>query len=144
MKMNVKFDIIFMNNASKKVKILQKQENVSEDKDYLCFENVELDLPDGEYTYAVICNERIDVRYDVKNDLLETVVLTDEGNVPLKVLRPFTGLLLVKNENKKTLFYNPKREDGVYTQNLTIFYYNEQINRHNNKDNKENEEQIYG
>ena len=123
--MNMNFDIIFVNNASKKVKILQKQENVSEDKDYLLFENVELDLPDGEYTYAVICNERIDVRYDVKNDLLETIVMTDEGNAPLKVLRPFTGLLMVKNENKKTLFYNPKREDGVYTQNLTIFYYNE-------------------
>lgn len=123
--MKMKFDIIFMNNASKKVKILQKQENVSEDEDYLCFENVELDLPDGEYTYAVICNERIDVRYDVKNDLLETVVMTDDGNVPLKVLRPFTGLLMVKNEGKKTLFYNPKKEDGVYAQNLTIFYYNE-------------------
>ena len=73
MKMN--FDIIFVNNASKKVKILQKQENVSEDEDCLIFENVELDLPDGEYTYAVICNERIDVRYDVKNDLLETIQL---------------------------------------------------------------------
>lgn len=123
MKMN--FDIIFVNNASKKVKILQKQENVSEDKDYLCFENVELDLPDGEYTYAAIYNARDDVRYDVKNDLLETIVLTDEGNVPLKVLRPLMGLLMVKNENKKTLFYNPKKEDGVYAQNLTIFYYNE-------------------
>lgn len=123
MKMN--FDIIFVNNASKKVKILQKQENVSEDKDYLCFENVELDLPDGEYTYAAIYNARDDVRYDVKNDLLETVVMTDEGNVPLKVLRPLMGLLMVKNENKKTLFYNPKKEDGVYAQNLTIFYYNE-------------------
>ena len=123
--MMMNFDIIFVNNASKKVKILQKQENVSEDKDYLCFENVELDLPDGEYTYAAIYNARDDVRYDVKNDLLETVVMTDEGNVPLKVLRPFTGLLMVKNENKKTLFYNPKKEDGVYAQNLTIFYYNE-------------------
>ena len=123
--MMMNFDIIFVNNASKKVKILQKQENVSEDKDYLCFENVELDLPDGEYTYAAIYNARDDVRYDVKNDLLETIVLTDEGNVPLKVLRPLMGLLMVKNENKKTLFYNPKREDGVYAQNLTIFYYNE-------------------
>lgn len=123
MKMN--FDIIFVNNASKKVKILQKQENVSEDKDYLCFENVELDLPDGEYTYAAIYNARDDVRYDVKNDLLETIVMTNEGNVPLKVLRPLMGLLMVKNEGKKTLFYNPKKEDGVYAQNLTIFYYNE-------------------
>ena len=123
--MKMKFDIIFMNNASKKVKILQKQENVSDGKDCLLFENVELDLPDGEYTYAVICNERIDVCYDVKNDLLETIVMTDDGNVPLRVLRPFTGLLMVKNEGKKTLFYNPTREDGVYTQNLTIFYYNE-------------------
>ena len=123
--MMMNFDIIFVNNASKKVKILQKQENVSEDKDYLCFENVELGLPDGEYTYAAIYNARDDVRYDVKNDLLETVVMTNEGNVPLKVLRPLTGLLMVKNENKKTLFYNPKKEDGVYAQNLTIFYYNE-------------------
>lgn len=123
MKMN--FDIIFVNNASKKVKILQKQENVSEDKDYLSFENVELGLPDGEYTYAAIFNSRDDVRYDVKNDLLETIVLTDEGNVPLKVLRPLMGLLMVKNEEKKTLFYNPTRDNGVYTQNLTIFYYNE-------------------
>lgn len=125
MEMKMNFDIIFVNNASKKVKILQKQENVSEDNDYLCFENVELDLPDGEYTYAAIYNARDDVRYDVKNDLLETIVMTDEGNVPLKVLRPLTGLLMVKNENKKTLFYNPKKEDGVYAQNLTIFYYNE-------------------
>lgn len=123
MKMN--FDIIFVNNASKKVKILQKQENVSEDKDYLSFENVELDLPDGEYTYAAIYNSRDDVRYNVKNDLLETIVMTDEGNVPLKVLRPLMGLLMVKNEEKKTLFYNPIRDNGVYTQNLTIFYYNE-------------------
>ena len=123
--MNMRCDIIFLNNASKKVKILQKQENVSDGKDCLLFENVELDLPDGEYTYAVICNERSDVHCDVKNDLLETIVLAGEGNVPLKVLRPFTGLLMVKNEDKKTLFYNPTREDGVYTQNLTIFYYNE-------------------
>lgn len=119
------FDIIFVNNASKKVKILQKQENVSEDQDCLRFENVELDLPDGEYTYAAIWNARDDVRYDVKNDLLETVVKAGEWNVPLKFLRPLTGLLMVKNENKKTLFYNPKRRDGFYTQNLTIFYYNE-------------------
>lgn len=123
--MKMSFDIIFVNNASKKVKILQKQENVSEDKDYLSFENVELDLPDGEYTYAAIYNSRDDVRYNVKNDLLETIVLTDEGNVPLKVLRPLIGLLMVKNEEKKTLFYNPTRDNGVYTQNLTIFYYNE-------------------
>ena len=133
----MKFDIIFVNNASKKVKILQKQENVSEDKDCLRFEKVELDLPDGEYTYAVICNVRDDVRYDVKNDLLETIVSTNDGNVPLKVLRPLTGLLMAKNENKKTLFYNPIRRDGVYTQNLTIFYYNETIT-------KKNEKQIYG
>ena len=133
----MKFDIIFVNNASKKVKILQKQENVSEDKDCLRFEKVELDLPDGEYTYAVICNVRDDVRYDVKNDLLETIVRTNDGNVPLKVLRPLTGLLMAKNENKKTLFYNPIRRDGVYTQNLTIFYYNETIT-------KKNEKQIYG
>ena len=125
MEMKMKFDIIFMNNASKKVKILQKQENVSEDKDCLRFENVELDLPDGEYTYAAIFNARDYVRYDVKNDLLETIVMTGEWNIPLKVLRPLTGLLMVKNENKKTLFYNPTRKDGVYTQNLTIFYYNE-------------------
>ena len=125
MEMKMKFDIIFVNNASKKVKILQSQENVSEDQECLRFENVKLDLPDGEYTYAVICNVRDDVRYDVKNDLLETIVSTNDGNVPLKVLRPLTGLLMAKNENKKTLFYNPIRRDGVYTQNLTIFYYNE-------------------
>ena len=125
MEMKMKFDIIFVNNASKKVKILQSQENVSEDQECLRFENVELDLPDGEYTYAVICNVRDDVRYDVKNDLLETIVSTNDGNVPLKVLRPLTGLLMAKNENKKTLFYNPIRRDGVYAQNLTIFYYNE-------------------
>ena len=125
MKMNMKFDIIFVNNASKKVKILQKQENVSEDNDCLRFENVELDLPDGEYTYAAIYNALDNVRYDVKNDLLETVVMANGRNVPLKVLRPLTGLLMVKNENKKTLFYNPTKEGRVYTQNLTIFYYNE-------------------
>lgn len=109
------FDIILVNNASKEVKILQKCTNVSDNILYLEFENIDLNLPDGEYTYAVIYNNRDDVSYDIKNEVLASMVITSEGDVPLRLLRPLTGLLTIKNgDNKNPLFYNP---------NKTVFYY---------------------
>lgn len=124
--MNLKFDIILQNNASKEVFLIKKQENSSEKVDYLLFEDIDLPagMKPGEYTYAVICNIRSDVYYDFQNDLLETVVKTEEGDVKLKLLNPFLGLLTIKGEGSKLMFYEQREETEYYSQNLTIYYYN--------------------
>ena len=123
--MDIKFDIILQNNASREVFLLEKQKNRTESINYLLFENVELpsNMPDGEYNYAIIGNMRTDVVYDFQNDLLESLVKTQDGNILLKNLRPFTGLLKIKGDNGKMMFYEQREEGPTYSQNMTIYYY---------------------
>ena len=99
--------------------------NRSESINFLLFENIELpsNIPDGEYNYAIIGNMRDDVKYEFQNDLLESLVKTQDGNILLKNLRPFTGLLKVKGDNGKMMFYEQREEGPTYTQNMTIYYY---------------------
>lgn len=111
------FDILLQNNASKEIHILKGLTNVSESHLYLDFKDVEMpmEVKDGEYTYAVIYNEREDVTYEVNTILMNTLVKTDEGSVILADLKPITGLLRVgdiesitnypKDENKKVYYY---------------------------------------
>lgn len=124
--MKLKFDIILQNNASKEVFLIKKQENSSEVVDYLLFKDVDLPagMKPGEYTYAVIYNGREDVYYNFKNDLLETILTTQDGDVKLDKLNPLLGLLTIKGEGSKLMFYEQREETEYYSQNLTIYYYN--------------------
>lgn len=111
------FDILIQNNASKEIFILKQLENVSDSNLYLQFEDVDLPaaVKGGEYTYAVIFNDREDVEYETKSLLLKTVLHTDEGDFILGDLKPITGLLRVgeietinqykKDENKPIYYY---------------------------------------
>lgn len=105
----MKFDVILQNNATKEVFVLSGLENTSYNSLYLQFDDVELpkNVKDGEYTYAVLVNERTDVVYKPQNSLLETLIETGEGNVQLKDVEPLVGLLKVlkKNKNKDTTIY---------------------------------------
>ena len=112
----MKYDIILQNNASREFTILRDLENSSSTELYLQFEEVELDVPDGEYTYTVVCftDEDTEVSYSPKTPILDTIVQTVEGDIILKNLRPLTGLLRVgkigqtnayDDSNNKTFYY---------------------------------------
>lgn len=89
------YDLIIVNNASKVFTLVQGLENIAPHHLYFEFENVELDVQEGEYTYVLIANDREDVVYDYRLPVLDTIVKTDEGNVQLRDLRPNIGLLRV-------------------------------------------------
>lgn len=123
--MTINFDIILQNNASREIFLLQKQKNRSESNNYLLFENVNLpsNIPSGEYNYAIIANMRYDVKYEFQNDLLDSLVKTDEGDIELRDLRPFVGLLKIESDGNKMMFYEQREEGSKYSQNVTIYYY---------------------
>lgn len=111
-----KYDLILQNNGSKEHFIYSGLTDNSLNHLYFQFD-VELDVPDGEYTYAVLINNRDDVEYELKTTILSTIIHTEEGDVVLRDLQPGTGLLQIgagnpvydnvydESEDKKTIFY---------------------------------------
>lgn len=112
-----RFDIILQNNASKEFLLLSGQTDTSTTHLYHKF-ITELDAADGEYTYVVVRNERDDVKYEFKTPVLDTIILTDDGEVVLRDLQPSTGLLRIGDEIKPVNIYQKDNND-------TIFYYDE-------------------
>lgn len=107
------YDIVLQNNATREVTLLTKQVNVSTSHLYLEFDDVELDLPDGEYTVVCFINNRDDVEYEYDTPILETIAKTGEGNVKLKYLNPNIHIMRVGPA--------PKQNNKYDKQNL-IFY----------------------
>ena len=110
-----KYDLLLQNNASKEFFVYSGLTDASGNHLYYRFDT-ELDVPDGEYTYAVLTNNRDDVEYDLNIPLLMTVIHTGEGDVLLRDLQPDTGLLQI-GDGKAVLDYDTDRD------NDTIFYY---------------------
>lgn len=113
---STKYDLIIQNNASKQTFLFSGLTDTSETHLYHKFEDLDLDVPDGEYTYYVLRNERDDVEYDFKTPLGDTIVRADGQEVILKSLQPSTGLLRVGSEIKVVNTYDNNKEN-------TIFYY---------------------
>lgn len=112
-----KYDLLLQNNASKEFTIYSGLTNISDNHLYYHFD-VELDVPDGEYTYVVQVDNRDDVEYELKTPILSTMIHTGDGDVLLRDLQPATGLLRI---GAGTPVY-----DNVYDQtedNQLIFYY---------------------
>lgn len=104
------YDIIIQNNTTRQV-FLIRAENTSDDARYLQFEDIDIpsEAKDGEYTYAVIRNDRGDVEYEYNNVLIDSTVKTGDGDIKLKYLSPITGLLRIgEMEDKNTYRRNNK------------------------------------
>lgn len=121
------FDLFLQNNSSKEVFILSGLSTTEVTDYYVRF--TELDLPEGcksgEYTYALIFNDRFDVTYTINNaELLKTTayVAQTEQTFTLEQLSPIVGLMRADlgEEEKPTPVY----ESGDTTNNTTIYYYN--------------------
>ena len=111
-----KYDLILENNGSKEHFVYSGLTDNAPAKLFYEFE-VELDIPEGEYTYCVLINNRSDVSYEFKTPVQETIIHTEEGDAVLRDLQPDTGLLRV---GSKVTFDN--MYDDTDTDNL-IFYY---------------------
>ena len=117
MAISTKYDLLLQNNASKEHFIYSGLTDNSTNHLYFQFD-VELNVPDGEYTYVLLKNNRDDVVYELKTPVLSTILHTEEGDVVLRDLQPGTGLLQV-GEGKPVY-------DNVYDETEdtnTIFYY---------------------
>lgn len=122
--MAMPFDLIIQNNASKKEWVIRGLDNVSPSNLYLQFDNFTMpaDCPEGEYTYVCIYNERTDVIYEVKDELLKTILHTGEGDIELVHLRPLVGLLK----------YGTVKADATYRKDTNKDFYIRRKNTNNN------------
>ena len=110
------YDLIIQTNGSKQPFLFSGLPDTSETHLYHTFEELEMDVPDGEYTYYLLRNERDDVVYDFKTPLGDTIVHADGQEIVLKDLQTPTGLLRVgENINSANTYDNNKEK--------TIFYY---------------------
>lgn len=111
------YDLILQNNGSKEFFVYSGLSNAS--VNHLFYEfDVDMEVPDGEYTYVVLINNRDDVVYELKTPILSTILHTGEGDVELRDLQPATGLLRV---GKNEVIY-----DNIYDEtadNDTFIYY---------------------
>lgn len=89
--------------------------NTSSSHIYADFQNVDIpeDMPNGEYSYALLTPPSRNTKYTFKTDLWDTIVEWDEEEVQLRLLKPSTGLLRVgKVEDKNT--YKEKDNKTYY------------------------------
>ena len=108
------YDLIIQNNASREFFLYQGLENRSVTELYIEFNPIDLDVPDGEYTYACLKNDNSGTTYTFKTPILDTIVHQDEEDIILREKRPYTGLMRVgtpksdavyDDENNTTYFY---------------------------------------
>lgn len=112
---NNKYDLLLQNNASKEFFTYSGLTDTSDSHLFYQFD-VELDVPDGEYVYAVFINNRDDVEIELKTPILSSILHTEDGDVILRDIQPGTGLLRVGEDMQVVNIYDDKEEK-------TIFYY---------------------
>jgi len=107
------FDLILQNNASKQIYLLSGLTDTSESSMAYLFEDFEMpeSSQEGEYTCVLFRNGRKDVVYEFKNDILETIAHTGEGDVALRLLRPEIFLLKYGEINE---VYGYRKSDKEY------------------------------
>ena len=109
-----RFDLILQNNASKEFFLYSGLTDTSDNHLYHKFEELEMDIPDGEYTYFLLRNDRDDVVYDFKTPLGDTIIHTEDGDEVLKYFQAPTGLLRVGDEVKDTNTYDNNDKQTIY------------------------------
>lgn len=118
-----KYDLIIQNNASRATYVFSGLTDLSNNDLFYQFE-FEIGVAEGEYTYALLRNDRDDVTYDFRIPILDTIVHTEEGDVVLSDLQPPTGLLRVGDTIEVANIYDNTAYSGQTTdENNTIFYY---------------------
>lgn len=118
------YDIFLQNNASKEIWLISGVTADVETEYYRVFDNFEMPegVTSGEYTYAVIKNDRNDVTYTLNAVLLDSTAFVEEvgQSYTLEQLSPIMGLLraIMGEDGPAPVF---PTEDTA--NNNTIYYY---------------------
>lgn len=112
----MKYDILIFNNSTKKDYLFQDQQDSSATNLYHIFENLDLSgLPSGEYSYFTIRNDYgEDVKWQVSDVPLNSVLTYDGKEYFLKDLLPEIGLLKIGTENTKDSSSYRKKDVEYY------------------------------
>lgn len=109
------FDLIIQNNSSRETFIYSGLTNVSGNHLYLEFDDLEMDVPSGEYTYVVIPNNGSGITYTTTVPILDTVASDGENEIKLRYLHPRIGLLRVGEIEDDNIFEeNEKNNEFIY------------------------------
>ena len=120
--MELKFTLILKNNTSNEVTIFN---NLIGDVtiNSIIFKDVEFDLPSGEYEYLLFLNYKTGVQFNFETDLINSTVIIENNEIPIKLLRPMIGLMRIKGEKVENIEYNPTINNINYNQNYNIYFY---------------------
>jgi hypothetical protein len=113
-----KYDLILVNNASKQFYLYTGLTDSGDSHLYHKFD-IDIDAPDGEYTFVVVYNTRTDVTYNFKVPVLDTIVHVGDEEIVLRDLQPSTGLLRIGENVDPENVYDETSEKN----NPTTFYY---------------------
>lgn len=70
----------------------------------------------GEYTYALFFDEVLgEIQYDLKDDLLETVVTVDGVSIAVKHLNPEVGILAYVEKEEQGAWLPNNKENRYYS-----------------------------
>ena len=119
------FDLILQNNASREFYLYQGLENASPTELYIEFDDVDIDAPDGEYTYALICNDNSGVTYTFRTPILDTIVAVDGITSTLKQMKAYTGLMRIGEVETENVYDDDHISfpyDGKKDNNSTLYY----------------------
>lgn len=116
-----KYDVVLQNNASKEFFLLSGLEDVSLNHLYAEFDEVDIDAPEGEYTYAMIGAVE-DAEWELKTPLLSSILHYNDKDVVLKDLHPAIGLLRIGHITQENT-YDTAYSGGTAPADNTIFYY---------------------
>lgn len=108
------FDIILQNNTSKVNTILRHQNNDSLNHLYLEFNDVDLDIPDGEYTYIVIGNDNEEIEYEIKTPILESLIKYEDKQITFNDIHPRIGILRIGDVEPVAEYVKENNNEYIY------------------------------
>lgn len=70
---------------------------------------------EGEYTYVLFYDEAEDPKYELKDDILESVVTSEGVSIAVKHLNPETGILRYEENGEKGTYLPNNKDNRYYT-----------------------------
>lgn len=106
--------LTIQNNASKTITHYKGLDDVADNPLYHLFKNIELDVPDGEYTYYLIYSNSSDIQFEDNPVPMESIVKTPLETLKMKDMRPATGLLRVGNVEDTAKYKKNNTKEYLY------------------------------
>ena len=100
------YTLILQNNASNEFSIFSGLTNASDNNLYVRFDDIDLGLPDGEYTYLLFICDIDEVEYSFKNPILDSDVKVEDDVFQLRDLCPVVGLMRIGEVEDANIYDN--------------------------------------